>query len=187
MERRPKLKDIPVQEEDLAAILDMSIASLKAGRPPAFEDTPDGLQDFKNESIAYLEYVRRVNNGNDNEREHLIPDVESWATYMGITRMTILTYEKSRDDGWKEFIGLMKGAITAAKKQLAFKQKIPTVLALFDLTNNSGYVNSSEFKLQPGEQAVYRRVLSADELPKLGLSVNEIREHLNQIEQKEST
>lgn len=177
--KRPKLSDIPIQEDDLGAVLDMSIESIKLGRPAKFDDTDQGFSDFREASISYLEYVRKTNNNPGNEH-HLIPDVESWATYLGTTRMTILTYEKSRSDEWQDFIAQMKGAITACKKQLAFRQKIPTVLALFDLTNNSGYVNSSEFKLQPGEQEVYRRVLTAAELPRLGepKTVEELMEHI---------
>lgn len=164
--QRPKLKDIPIVADDLNAVLDMSIRSIKLGRPAKFEDSAEGLEDFKAASIAYLEFVRETNNNPECEN-NLIPDVESWATYVGTTRKTILGYEKNRGEEWQEFISLIKGSITACKKQLAFRQKIPTVLALFDLTNNSGYVNSSEFKLQPGEQAFYRSVLTVDELPVL--------------------
>ena len=32
---------------------------------------------------------------------------------------------------------------------MIFRQKIPAVIGIFDLTNNSGYVNASEFKLKP--------------------------------------
>lgn len=171
--QRPKLKDIPIVADDLNAVLDMSIRSIKLGRPAKFEDSAEGLEDFKAASIAYLEFVRETNNNPECEN-NLIPDIESWATFMGTTRKTILLYEKNRGEDWQEFIALIKGSITAAKKQLAFRQKIPTVLALFDLTNNSGYVNSSEFKLQPGEQVYYRHVLTAEELPKLGRTPEQI-------------
>lgn len=164
---RPKLKDIPIIADDLNAVLDMSIRSVTLGRPAKFPDTEQGFKDFREASISYLEYVRETNNSPDNNN-HLIPDVESWATFLGTTRMTILSYEKSRSDQWKEFIGLIKGSITACKKQLAYRQKIPTVLALFDLCNNSGYVNSSEFKLNTGEAEHYTKLLTVEDLPKLG-------------------
>lgn len=170
---RPKLKDVPIVADDLNAILDLSVASIKLGRPAKFEDTPEGLEDFKQASIAYLEHIREINNNPENEHK-LIPDIESWATWLGTTRQTVLTYEKQRSEDWKEFIALMKGSITACKKQLAFRMKIPTVLAIFDLVNNSGYVNASEFKLEPGEQLFYRRVLTAEELPKLGRTPEDI-------------
>lgn len=178
MGNRTKLTDIQIQPDDLNAVLDVSIKSIKLGRPPKFEDSTAGLQDFKEASVAYLEYVRETNNNPDNEN-HLIPDIESWATFMGTTRKTICEYERWRGEEWQEFIGLVKGAITACKKQLAFRQKIPTVLALFDLTNNSGYVNSSEFKLVP-ETEQPKRTLSDDALPK-------IREWLAEEKAKEET
>ena len=37
--------------------------------------------------------------------------------------------------------------IAAVKKQLSFNYKIPTVLAVFDLCNNHGYMNTSEFRI----------------------------------------
>lgn len=180
--KRPKLKEIPIQSDDLAAVLDMSIESIRLGRPAKFAESE--LEDFKEASIAYLEYVRETNNNSENEH-NLIPDIESWATFLGTTRMTILTYEKSRNEDWQEFIALMKGAITAAKKQLAFRQKIPTVLALFDLTNNSGYVNSSEFKLQSGIQEERKKVLTDKDLPLLGDIKRPETEDLPQLKYKE--
>ena len=39
---------------------------------------------------------------------------------------------------------------------------------IFDLTNNSGYVNASEFKLKPETEEAERKVLTAEELPILG-------------------
>lgn len=179
MQKRPKLKDIPIVADDLNSVLDMSIRSLKMGRPAKFEESEQGLQDFKEASISYLEYVRETNNNPDNEN-HLIPDIESWATFIGTTRMTIINYEKSRGQDWKDFIALIKGAITACKKQLAFRQKIPTVLALFDLTNNSDYVNSSEFKLKP-EVFEPTRALSDAELPRLGQTTQSHTELLPQL------
>lgn len=170
MGNRIKLKDIDILPDDLNAILDMSIKSIKLGRPAKFENTSEGLQDFKQASIAYLEFVRETNNNPDNENK-LVPDIESWATFLGTTRKTICDYERDRDEQWKEFIALIKGAITAAKKQLAFRQKIPTVLAMFDLANNSGYVNTAEYKLIP-EPAKNQRALTAQELPKLALPIN---------------
>lgn len=165
MGNRTKLTDIQILPDDLNAVLDMSIKSVKLGRPAKFEDSAAGLQDFKEASIAYLEYVRETNNNPDNEN-HLIPDIEGWATYLGTTRKTIAEYERWRGSEWQDFIGLIKGAITACKKQLAFRQKIPTVLALFDLTNNSGYVNSSEFKLMP-ETEQKKQISFEESLPKI--------------------
>jgi hypothetical protein len=86
---------------------------------------------------------------------------------MGISRMTLLNYERLRSDEWVEFISLVKTALTSAKKQLAFRQKIPTVLAIFDLCNNSNYVNSSEFKLEAQGVSEQPKQLTASQLPRL--------------------
>ena len=51
---------------------------------------------------------------------------------------------------------------------MIFRQKIPAVIGIFDLTNNSGYVNASEFKLKPETEEAERKVLTAEELPILG-------------------
>ena len=81
--------------------------------------------------------------------------------------MTLLTYEKTRDQEWQDFIARGKDLITAAKKQLIFRQKIPAVIGIFDLTNNSGYLNASEFKLVPDIQAHKKNTLTAEQLPRL--------------------
>lgn len=163
MGNRTKLTDIQIQADDLDAVLDISIKSIKLGRPPKFENSAAGLRDFKEASIAYLEFVRENNNDPDNENK-IIPDIENWATFMGTTRKTILEYEKRRGEEWQEFIGLMKGCIVSCKKQLAFRQKIPTVLAIFDLTNNAGYVNASEFKLVPETEKPNKRTMDPGEV-----------------------
>lgn len=164
---RPKLKDIPIEANDLDAVLNMSIRSIQLGRRAKFPETEQGLEDFKQCSIDYLEFVRTTNNNPANENR-IIPDIEGWCAFMGTTRATILTYEKTRSEEWKEFILQVKNIITACKKQLAFRQKIPTLLAVFDLTNNSDYVNTSEFKLKPDTTENIKKALSAAELPKLG-------------------
>lgn len=155
-----------IDKDDLEAVLDMGVASLR-GQKPKYPETQSGLELFKQTTYEYFEYVQKCNK--EDEREHkLIPDVESWAVFLGITRMTLLTYEKTRNKEWQDFILRGKDLITAAKKQLIFRQKIPAVIGIFDLTNNSGYVNASEFKIKPDAQIQEKKPLSATELPYLG-------------------
>lgn len=155
-----------IDKNDLEAVLDMGVASLK-GHRAKYPETPDGLEQFKQTTYEYFEYVQNCNKEDDREHK-LIPDIESWAVFLGITRMTLLTYEKTRNAEWQDFILRGKDLITAAKKQLIFRQKIPAVIGIFDLTNNSGYVNASEFKLKPETEKPERKVLTVDELPILG-------------------
>ena len=165
--KRPKLEEIEIIADDLNSILDMSLKSVKLGRIPKFPDTEQGLEDFKSATVGYLEYVRATNNNTENEH-NLIPDIESWCTFLGLSRQTLLTYEKTRDDDWKDYIQLVKTAIVAMKKQLGFRQKIPSLVLIFDLCNNHGYLNTGEYKFKEPTDDAKNKSLSAAELPQLG-------------------
>lgn len=131
---------------EIAATLNASIKAFKQGIV-AYEDSEIGLKRFRKDSENYLEYVKAVNESATlNGVSGTIPDIESWAAHLGITRMTINRYERRGSD-WAETIASIKCIITACKKQLALAGKMPPVLAIFDLTNNSGYVNANEFRL----------------------------------------
>lgn len=131
---------------EIAATLNASIRAFKQGIV-AYEDSQEGLERFRKDSENYLTYVQATNESAARDNVGgAIPDVEAWAAHLGITRMTISRYERRGGD-WETTIANMKGIITACKKQLALAGKMPPVLAIFDLTNNSGYINASEFKL----------------------------------------
>ena len=157
--------------DELTAVITLGLqgiakATRKGGALAAYPKTPEGLQAFVRDSYSYLQYVQEVNSGAASAGGEgglkLIPDVESWAAYMGVTREAIGKYEATRGSEWREAIQQIKGVITACKKQLALQGKIPPVLAIFDLTNNSGYVNSSEFRLQAPTQAEQKRITSEE-------------------------
>lgn len=173
-----------INPDDLGAVLDMGIASLQ-GRPAKYPDTAEGMQQFKSTVLDYFRYVQKCN---QDEREHnLIPDVESLCVFLGITRNTLLSYEKSRGPEWTDYIQKAKNLITATKKQLIFRQKIPAVVGIFDLCNNSDYVNSSEFKLSAPTETDKNKSLAASELPRLGESTtkNSIIESLPILEKED--
>lgn len=146
-EYKNKGKCAPLEKNDLTAILDMTITTSvqRLGRPSEYPNTKEGLQAFIDKTIDYFEYVKAVNENEELEQK-LIPDIENWAVYLGITRQTIFTYEH-RTPEWHDVIANFKNAISACKKQLAMTYKIPPMVAVFDLVNNHGYVNSNEFKL----------------------------------------
>lgn len=137
----------PIATDDMTAILTLTIdASVqRLGRPSEYPNTTEGLQSFIDKTIDYFEYVNTVNANPDLERK-LIPDIENWAVFLGVTRMTINTYEH-RNPEWRDTIAYYKNAIASVKKQLALNYKIPPMVAVFDLVNNHNYVNSNEFKL----------------------------------------
>ena len=123
----------------------MAIKRLR-GRPAAYEESPEGLERFRNNCIGYLEYIQEQNQRPDCKK--IVPDIEGLTVFLGITRNTLSLYERNRGEDWKEQIDQIKNAIMAVKKELAFHQQIPTVYAIFDQVNNGDYRNVSEFKLQ---------------------------------------
>ena len=132
---------------DLETISDIVRTALKntGGRPAVFPNTKEGIQDFRTQSISYFDYVAQVNAGREAEKA-VIPDIENWATYLGLTRQSIFRYEQ-RSEEWKQTIQLFKNAIASVKKQLGLHYKIPPMIFAFDFANNHGYVNTNEFKL----------------------------------------
>ena len=135
---------LPLAKDDLTAIVDTIIyCSLQnRGRPSEYPNTDEGLDLFNNKTIEYFEYINNINKGAELERQ-LIPDIENWAMFLGITRTTIFNYER-RGIEWQNCIQYYKNAIASIKKQLALNYKIPPMVYVFDATNNHGYVNSNE-------------------------------------------
>lgn len=136
----------PGDMADLGALIDVSIEQIgkrEVGRPPVYSNDEEGLKEFLEATRQYFEYIRDANAVNE---EKLIPDIEGWSIFIGVTRQTISTYVR-RGEGWEEAINYIKDSILAAKKQLAFRFKIPPVVYLNDVSNNHGYLNTSEFKI----------------------------------------
>lgn len=138
---------LPLETDDMTAILTLTIDKSveHLGRPCKYPGTTQGLEDFIQNTIDFFEYVNGINANKDLQRK-LIPDIENWCVFLGITRTTLFAYEQ-RGGEWKECIQYYKGAIASVKKQLALNFKIPPMVYVFDATNNHGYVNSNEFKL----------------------------------------
>ena len=139
---------VQIEAGDMNASLDIIINTSvqNMGRPSEYPATAGGLESFIQNTIEYFEYVKTVNSEpNATDKNYIIPDVESWAIFLGISRQTLWTYSK-RGGQWQEVINYYKDAIGMIKKQLALHFKVPPVFSIFDLVNNHGYLNSSEFK-----------------------------------------
>ena len=140
-------KCLPMETDDTTAILDMIIdkSTERMGRPSQYPNDKRGLEEFIQNTVSYFEHVNSINSNPDMERK-LIPDIESWAVFLGITRATIFNYEQRGND-WREVIAYYKNAIASVKKQLALNFKIPPMIMAFDFCNNHEYINTSEYKL----------------------------------------
>ena len=145
--KNAKAKCLPMEPNDTNAILDLIITKStdRLGRPCQYENTKKGLEDFIQNTLDYFEYVNSVNSNPDMERQ-LVPDIESWAVFLGITRATIFNYEQRGVD-WRDTIQYYKGCIASVKKNLALNFKVPPMIMAFDFCNNHGYINTSEYKL----------------------------------------
>lgn len=145
-----RYKDIAadLKADDVQPINSMINAALRnlGGRPATYANNEAGLNAFIENSLSYFDYVAKANDKIDDPRRQLILDVDSYAVYVGVSKKTILEYQK-RSESWNKVISLFKDAIGSSKKQLALHGFVPSVLAVFDLCNNHGYVNTSEFKL----------------------------------------
>ena len=106
-------------DNTLEAVLNTTIESLKQGRPPAYPETEQGLEDFRQTTIDYFQYVKDTNANPDIDKK-LVPDIEGWAVFTGLTRRTILTYEKQRGESWRNFI---EQTITATQIHLNLRLK----------------------------------------------------------------
>lgn len=122
-----------------------------------------GYEAFRLNSISYLEYVQQVN-ASGNLKKQIIPDIEGWTNYIGITRDKLRYMRKSRSEKWVNLIDQMKNGISACKKQLALTGQISPVMAIFDLSNNHDYVNASEFKINKSDDVEQRPALTPTEI-----------------------
>lgn len=133
-------------------IYDLVISSMERHntRPPVYSNTPEGFEQFKQMTICFIKEIRERNVGAENsKRMRLIPSVEMWATYLGVTRQTINNYEHSYEQYFQDYIKLFKNAIASIKKELAENGKINPMLHVFDFCNNYGYVNTNNFTITP--------------------------------------
>lgn len=154
----------PLATNDLTAILDLIVKNIEhnRGRQAAYPDTQQGIDAFCESTLNYFRYVNSINADETIEKK-LVPDVESWCVYLGITRTTLMQYTR-RPGVWAEMIENFKNSIAACKKQCAFAGKIPPLVTIFDLTNNHHYLNTNSFTAADNEIKEERRVVTLAEL-----------------------
>ena len=136
-----------LEPDDLTALTQLAVSCLKrhGGQIAKYENSQAGLEQFVQKSAEFFEYCNEVNSTLE-PQQRLIPDVESWCCFMGVTRVTIHQYAK-RNQQWSDAIAMIKEALLMGKKQLAMHNRIPSLIFLFDATNNHNYVSTSEFHL----------------------------------------
>ena len=163
----------PLENDDTTAILDMAleVADKRMGRPAEYANSKQGLDTFVNTTIDYFEHVNAINS-NPELKQKLIPDIESWSCYLGISRMTLWKYAK-RGNEWENVIDYYKGVILSVKKQLAYNYKIPPAVFVFDSVNNHDYLNVTEYKMTTTVQTETKQSNIDDQIRDNGLVWNE--------------
>ena len=176
--QKPKKQNqaLPIETDDMTASLNIVISSIRksGGRPCKYEADADGLERFREKTLEFFEYVNEINQNPEIENK-IIPDIESWAVYLGTTRKTILDYAR-RSDEWQETIELYKNAIASVKKEMAFHYKVPPMFSVFDLANNHSYKNTSEFKIEAQAVEQKEAVRKPEEIIQMYGNLKEIPE-----------
>lgn len=159
-------KALALEPGDLTAPLEFGLEVFRqhGGIPAKYPNSPEGLRLFREGVEGYFRYVQQLNDGVD-EKKQLIPDIEGLALYLGISRVTLLNYEKVRDQEWTQTVRLAKDVIGAVKKQMLMRGKIPPLVGVFDLTNNHAYHNTNEFHLTAIAEPNEKTKVTLDDLP----------------------
>lgn len=118
----------------------------KGGRPRKLET----VEEFKEVAEKYILYIKdRAADG-----VRLVPDVEGFCSFAGISRETLNNWETARPGAYSDTIKRLKTSIAAFKKQLAFAGKIPPIVFATDMNNNHGYTQAAQkIDLNVGKQA----------------------------------
>lgn len=118
----------------------------KGGRPRKLET----VEEFREVAERYINYIKdRALDG-----VRLVPDIEGFCAFAGISRETLNNWETARSGAYSDTIKIFKNTIAAYKKQLAFNGEIPPIVFATDFNNNHGYTQAAQkIDLNVGKQA----------------------------------
>lgn len=118
----------------------------KRGNPKKLET----VEEFVEVAEKYINYIRE----RSIDGVRLIPDVEGFCTFAGISRDTLNDWERTRPGTYSDTIKILKNNIATFKKQLAFNGEIPPIVFATDFNNNHGYTQAAQkIDLNLGKQA----------------------------------
>lgn len=175
----------PADMNDASKSLDVGIKRLRCGRKATYPATNEGLESLKEAAAAYFEYLNTQNQNKDDDSRFLLPDVEGLCSYIGISRMTLHTYETSRSAAWTEAIQYIKTVIFSFRKQLASYYRLSTTLEIFNLKNNFGYTDKSELEVTALTQEQKQEAMLESRLDESGLIWDESSGEFVPIEDEE--
>ena len=136
---------LPIENGDLQGITQLCIDSINKHKGKQVVYRTDELPRFIDDVNGYFQMLHDSNEGLEPDKQ-LFPSIESLCVYMGFSRNTLNLYSR-RNPEWKDCIDHVRNCIASIKIQLASHGRIPAIVHIFDMTNNYGYCNTSEFKL----------------------------------------
>lgn len=134
---------MPIEANEMEAIIGLiknSFKSSNVGRPPKYAEP----EEFIGAVEAFWDYLNEVNK----EQTMIIPDVEGLACYLGLSRETLMEWERTRSAEFSATIKSAKNAMAFCKKQLALRGKIPPIVFATDFNNNHGYTQKQEIEVR---------------------------------------
>ncbi len=153
-----------IEDSAIDKVIDMSVKGLKNGLC-AYTNNDQGMEQFRDRSIEYLESIRAENHDIEDIKKKVIPSIEGWCVYLGISRVTLLNYSRNYSPEFRALIDYIKTLIYSAKTQAAENGIIPPVLMIFDKCNNYGYLSTNQFE----RTADYKEIeVNKVEYPALG-------------------
>lgn len=151
----------PITKDEMSAMIGMikNQSRNNIGRPRKYED----IQEFLGAIDAFWDYI----DDNNQRGIKLLPDIEGFCAYIGIARVTLSDWERTRNFEFSSTIKELKNQIAFVKKQLALTGKIPPIVFATDFNNNHGYVQNQQPQVVVHTTA--NEIRSLDDISKLVL------------------
>lgn len=139
---------VPGECDDMQAVVNMGLETIKGvklrkGQEPKYSPDEEGLNSFLERCEAYFTRIAEIN-GSIESKHGVVADIEGLTNFLGVTRRTLRRY-RERSEAWAYAVDMVEQTILSCKKQMLLTGQVPTVAAIFDLTNNHGYLSTSEF------------------------------------------
>ena len=135
----------PMEGNELLATYALAKRNMKRRKDGTSAPKYETVEELQEAIIGYWDYLEEANrNGNP-----LIPDVEGLATFLDVTRLTLMAWERSDRPGFAETVAQAKNDIAACKKQIGQQGKIPPIVMAMDFNNNHGYTQKQEVVVTP--------------------------------------
>lgn len=135
----------PMEGNELLATYELAKRNMKRRKDGTMKPKYETVAELQDAIIAYWDYLEDANrNGTP-----LIPDVEGLATFLDVTRATLMKWERCDRPGFAETVAQAKNDIAACKKQMGQQGRIPPIVMAMDFNNNHNYTQRQEVVVTP--------------------------------------